>query len=46
MLETNQAMGRSSHVENMKVKTKSLEGSSEITDLRSFFKLDADAKLH
>ncbi|CEG65882.1 hypothetical protein RMATCC62417_02569 [Rhizopus microsporus] len=47
VLETNQAMDslRSSHVENMKLKTRNLEGSSEITDLRSFFKLNADVKL-
>ncbi|ORE09250.1 hypothetical protein BCV72DRAFT_270622 [Rhizopus microsporus var. microsporus] len=39
VLETNQAMDslRLPHVENMKIKTRDLEGSSEITDLRSFF---------
>ncbi|CEJ03250.1 hypothetical protein RMCBS344292_17238 [Rhizopus microsporus] len=47
VLEANQAMDslRSSHVENMKVKTRNLEGSNEIIDLRSFFTLNAKVKL-
>ncbi|RCH94343.1 hypothetical protein CU097_008848 [Rhizopus azygosporus] len=47
VLEASQAMYslRSSHVFNMKVKTRNLEGSSEVTDLRSFFTLNAKVKL-